>query len=81
MIMKYDKWMSRQPFLMAIYMMQPDGFITEGQEHMVCMLHKSIYGLKQASRSWNKRFDHVIKTFGFDQNDENLVYTERCRML
>ena len=49
-----------------IYMMQADGFITEGQEHTVCKLHKSIYGLKQASRSWNKRFDQVIKCFGFD---------------
>ena len=53
-----------------IYMMQPSGFITEGQEYMVCKLHKSIYGLKQASRSWNKRFDQVIKYFGFDQNEE-----------
>ena len=53
-----------------IYMMQSDGFITEGQEHIVCKLHKSIYGLKQASRSWNKRFDQVIKSFGFDQNEE-----------
>ena len=53
-----------------IYMMQPDGFITEVQEHMVCKLHKSIYGLKQASRLWNKRFDQVIKSFGFDQNEE-----------
>ena len=52
-----------------IYMMQPDGFITEGQEHMVCKLHKSIYELKQASRSWNKHFDKVIKSFGFDHNE------------
>ncbi|GJW35830.1 retrotransposon protein, putative, ty1-copia subclass [Tanacetum coccineum] len=29
---------------------------------------KSLYGLKQASRSWNKRFDEEIKRFGFDQN-------------
>ena len=40
-----------------IYMMQLDGFIIKGQEHMACKLHKSIYGLKQESRSWNKRFD------------------------
>ena len=58
-----------------IYMMQVDGFITKGQEHMVCKLHQSIYGLKQASRSWNKRFDQVIKSFGFDQNEkEPCVY-------
>ena len=37
---------------------------------MVCKLHKSIYGLKQALRSWSKRFDKVIKSFGFDQNEE-----------
>ncbi|GJS00465.1 retrotransposon protein, putative, ty1-copia subclass [Tanacetum coccineum] len=36
---------------------------------------RSIYGLKQASRSWNKRFDEEIKRFGFDQNlDEPCVY-------
>ena len=29
-----------------IYMMQPDNFITKGQEHMVCKLNKYIYGLK-----------------------------------
>ncbi|GJZ77945.1 retrotransposon protein, putative, ty1-copia subclass [Tanacetum coccineum] len=35
----------------------------------------SNYGLKQASRSWNKRFDEEIKRFGFDQNlDDPCVY-------
>ena len=42
---------------------------------MVCKLKKSIYGLKQASRSWNIRFDQAIKSFGFEQNlDEPCVY-------
>ena len=27
-------------------------------------LQRSIYGLVQASRSWNKRFDSMIKAFG-----------------
>ena len=60
-------------------MMQPDGFITKGQEHMVCKLHKSIYGLKKASRSWNKRFDQVIKYFGFDQNEEEPCVYRKMR--
>ena len=62
----------------CIYMVQPDGFIAKGQEHMLCKLKKSIYGLKQASRSWNIRFDQAIKSFGFDQcPDESCVY-KKC---
>ena len=37
---------------------------------MACKLHKSIYGLNQLSCSWNKRFDQAVKTFDFDQNED-----------
>ena len=58
-----------------IYMLQPEGFIVKNQEHMVCKLKRSIYGLKQASRSLNIIFDQTIKSFGFEQNlDEPCVY-------
>nr|GEV11905.1 Pol polyprotein [Tanacetum cinerariifolium] len=44
------------------------------QEEVISIL-RSIYGLKQASRSWNKRFNEEIKRFGFTQNlDEPCVY-------
>ena len=51
-------------------MVQPEGFVVKGQEQKVCKLLKSIYGLKQASRSWNIRFDETIKTYGFNQNED-----------
>ena len=53
-----------------IYMSQPEGFISTGDEQKVCKLQRSIYGLKQASRSWNKRFDSTIKEFDFEKNPE-----------
>ena len=59
----------------SIYMVQPEGFVAKGHEQKVCKLLRSIYGLKQASRSWNLRFDETIKTYGFEQNvDEPCVY-------
>ena len=48
-------------------MMQPEGFVDPKGANKVCKLQRSIYGLVQASRSWNKRFDSVIKAFGFIQ--------------
>ncbi|GJZ56475.1 retrotransposon protein, putative, ty1-copia subclass [Tanacetum coccineum] len=58
-----------------VYMVQPKGFVDPKHPNKVCKLQRSIYGLKQASRSWNKRFDVEIKKIGFTQNpDEPCVY-------
>ncbi|KAM1133510.1 hypothetical protein ACFX19_043460 [Malus domestica] len=51
-----------------IYMQQAPGFVERGKETMVCKLNKSIYGLKQASRQWNRKFDQVMAASGFQEN-------------
>ena len=48
-----------------ISIMQPEGFTAKNQEHMVYKLKRYIYGLKQASRSWNIRFDQAIQVIWF----------------
>ena len=53
-----------------VYMTQPEGFTVPGSAGKVCKLQRSIYGLKQASRSWNLRFNEVIKEFDFIRNEE-----------
>ena len=48
-----------------IYMEQPQGFISPGSETKVCRLRKAIYGLKQASRTWNLQFHGFLTGIGF----------------
>ena len=58
-----------------VYIQQPDGFFVPKHANKVCKLIRSIYGLKQASGSWNQCFDEIIKEYGFIQNeDDSCVY-------
>ncbi|KAJ9547245.1 hypothetical protein OSB04_019788, partial [Centaurea solstitialis] len=60
-----------------VYMEQPEGFEDPKNPNKVCKLLKSIYGLNQASRSWNLHFDERIKEFGFAKSEfEPCVYTK-----
>ena len=52
----------------TIYMQQPDGYIQQGKERLVCKLNKSLYGLKQSPRCWNKVFTEFMKSIGFTQS-------------
>ncbi|GJZ90140.1 retrotransposon protein, putative, ty1-copia subclass [Tanacetum coccineum] len=68
----YEIWQMdvKTPFLNGhlseqVYMVQPEGFVILKYPNRVCKLKRSIYGLKQASRQWNKRLDDEIKKFGF----------------
>ena len=49
-----------------LYMMQPGGFVNPKSSNKICKLQRSIYGLVQASRSWNIRFDKLIKAYSFN---------------
>lgn len=62
-----------------IYIRQPEGFEQRGPngEELVCRLNKSIYGLKQASRDWNKTLDHWMKEYGLQASvGDACVYTK-----
>jgi hypothetical protein len=48
-------------------MSPPPGLRRQG-ENIVCRLHKSLYGLKQASRHWFSKFTEVVLAAGFLQS-------------
>ena len=59
-----------------VYMKQPEGFVKKGEEHLVCKLKKSIYGLKQSPRCWNTALDSHLKSIGLTQSQTDpCLYT------
>ena len=45
-----------------VYMQQPEGF--DDKSGKVCLLIKTLYGLKQSGREWNKELDQQLKSKG-----------------
>ncbi|CAM8927036.1 unnamed protein product [Rhodiola kirilowii] len=52
----------------TIYMKQPKGFVDRKFPDHVCHLNKSIYGLKQSPRQWNRKFDACMTDLGFSKS-------------
>ena len=46
-----------------VYMKQPEGY--DDGTGRVCLLVKTLYGLKQSGREWNVELDKKLKQFGF----------------
>ncbi|KAG8484978.1 hypothetical protein CXB51_021839 [Gossypium anomalum] len=63
-----------------IYMQQPEGFTVSEKEDYVCLLKKSLYGLKQSPRQWYKRFDSFMTSHDFKSNsfDSCVYFKKNC---
>nr|GEX12514.1 ribonuclease H-like domain-containing protein [Tanacetum cinerariifolium] len=67
----------------TVYMYQPPGFRNSAHPNYVCLLQRSLYGLKQASRAWFQRFAAYITRVGFSQSrsDYFFVHTQfKCEI-
>ncbi|KAG8474857.1 hypothetical protein CXB51_031589 [Gossypium anomalum] len=61
-----------------IYMQQPEGFIVSKKENYVCLLRKSLYGLKQSPRQSYKRFDSFMTSHDFKRSSlDSCVYFKK----
>jgi hypothetical protein len=67
------------PLNEEVYMRPPPGYLKTGQEGMVLLLLKSIYGLHQSGRMWNKEMTKVLEGLGYSKSktDHSVFYRLR----
>jgi len=64
-----------------IYMSLPEGLeVPAGFSTPVCKLNRTLYGLKQSSRMWNKKIDEYLLSQGFQRLDtDHSIYIRRTK--
>ncbi|GJY29855.1 retrotransposon protein, putative, ty1-copia subclass [Tanacetum coccineum] len=78
----YEIWQMETTFLNEkltedVFIAQPVGFENKKYPKIVCKLQNAIYGLKQASPSWNLCFHEKVTQFGFSRSeDESCIYVK-----
>jgi histone deacetylase 1/2 len=62
-----------------VYCQQPTGFVDASQPDHVCLLSKSLYGLRQAPRAWYTRIGSFLARIGFTstRSDTSLFVLRR----
>ncbi|KAK3005199.1 hypothetical protein RJ639_016441 [Escallonia herrerae] len=55
----------------AVFMEQPQGFVSKQFPHYVCLLKKALYGLKQAPRAWYGKIAQYLTFCGFKVSDSD----------
>lgn len=55
-----------------VYMSPPQGYKVPNKD-LVCILKKSLYGLKQASRNWYSKLSQSLVKYGFQDNQSIIV--------
>ena len=63
----------------VIYMKQPLGYVSPGQEAHICKLLRSLYGLRQSPRQWHSKFHKFLQKHLLSQlsQDGNLYYLRK----
>jgi histone deacetylase 1/2 len=62
-----------------IFCQQPTGFVDAARPNAVCLLDRSLYGLRQAPRAWFERFAAFIRTLGFTSTRSDSLLFTLCR--
>jgi len=47
---------------------QPEGFVVQGKEELVCRLKRALYGTMQAGKEWWMAFDNTYDEMGFTRS-------------
>jgi hypothetical protein len=58
-----------------VYVVQPPGYIVEGEENSVLKQKKALYGLRHAPRAWYAKLHDSLISLGFSRSpSEHAVY-------
>ena len=58
------------PIAEEIYMKQPEGFeqLDNREKPLICLMKKSLYGLKRSGRNWYQTFRNFLEAKGFESS-------------